>query len=216
MEWNDLPKQKQLLIYMFYYEAKSGLAITMSKNGNDIIAYGISKNKNALANMLYTLCKKHVVFQTKLQDGNVAYALTTAGEEDALHWIRMCNSNANAGDSLQIPENANDHIAKLNAEIASLKQKLEQAEAEAEHLRVELKTMTDANMYLDKKKTELCVENDELAARLANVQQTLHERCFQLNEKAKKVEHLEDSLEKIAASCSQMGRWAITMKDGGI
>lgn len=242
MTFNDLPKQQRLLIYMFYYEAESGKAITMSKNGDDIIAYGISKNKNSLANMLYTLRKKGFVTETILRNGEVAYRLTAAGQDSARHFINLCGNDIEvheAKDSLQETEEQccdiaayakrleqivvglKDELFRLNGqpkrfdglvkaqakEIERLKTQIKRLETENDSLRVSKKIVRDAALYFDEEKTALRNERD-------NLKRSLSSALADLDRKNKKIDHLEDSIDKLKVNLAKMAEWAGQLKNG--
>ena len=90
MKFADLPKQKQLLIYMFNYECSTAFGITVSDNGDDIIAHGISKNKNSLSNMFHSLLVKHDINVNKITH---CYFLTRTGQDEAKRWIECCDED---------------------------------------------------------------------------------------------------------------------------
>ena len=266
MTFNDLPKQQRLLIYMFYYEAESGKAITMLKNGDDILAYGISKNKNSLANMLYILCKKGFVTKAILRngevayhltsDGEVAYCLTAAGQDSARHSINLysndievpetedslrktekkcCDIEAYAKRLEQIIVGLKDELFKLNdqpkqfdglvkaqaKEIERLKAALKNAEAENDNLRVSKQMVRDAAEYFDEEKTKLrnerdslqkslysidirrkalAKENEDLSIKILALKKSLLSASADIAKKNKRIEHLEDSIDKLKCS----------------
>lgn len=243
MTFNDLPKQQRLLIYMFYYEAESGSAITMAKNGNDIIAYGISKNKNSLANMLYTLRKKGLVTEAILRNGEVAYRLTTAGQDSACHFINLYGNDIEvpeAEDSLQETKAAVVDLADLVKVVASMvaqkygsqpKQNADD-EAEVDALYEQIAELKAENEDLKRKNDEIAEKlslkcghlaakviscDGELAARdekIANLSNSLKDALARLDRKTKQAEQLEAALSKIENSLGQMAAWTRSLKNG--
>lgn len=206
MTFNDLPKQQRLLIYMFYYEAESGSAITMSKNGGDIIAYGISKNKNSLANMLYTLRKKGFVNEAILRNGEVAYQLTTAGQDSARHFINLC------GNDIEVPE-VKDSLQETEAVDVDWHGIAKQFADAAAKLTNSLKNPTSGNS-LYKQVEQLKAENVAKDEKISVLSHSLRDALHQLDEKTKQAQHLENALSKIENSLGQMAVWAHNLKNG--
>ena len=60
MKFNDLKKWQKLLIYM--NECNDNDTFTVAQNGDDIIEYGIVKNKNALYSMINDLHEKSLIY----------------------------------------------------------------------------------------------------------------------------------------------------------
>ena len=214
MTFNDLPKQQRLLIYMFYYEAESGSAITMPKNGDDIIAYGISKNKNSLANMLYTLCKKGLATKAVLRNGEVAYRLTAAGQDSAHHFINNLYGNdievSKAEDSLQETKAADVDWHGIVEEFADA----------AVSFANSLKNPTCGNSLCNqvdllKKQVELLkADNAAKDEKISVLTHSLRDALQRLDKKTKQAEQLEDALSKIENSLGQMAIWARDLKTG--
>ena len=73
MKFNDLKKWQKLLMYM-YMNVHVNNPFTVAKNGDDVIKYGIVKNKNALYSMINELRKNSYICNT--DDG---YLLTVDG-----------------------------------------------------------------------------------------------------------------------------------------
>ena len=205
MTFNDLPKQQRLLIYMFYYEAESGSTITMPKNGDDIIAYGISKNKNSLANMLYTLRQKGFVSTSILRNGDIAYRLTAAGVDSARHFINLCTHSVEveeAGNSLQETVDVDWHgLAKQFADVAA-------------NFANSLKNPTDGNS-LYKQVEQLKAENAAKDEKISVLSRSLRDALQRLDNKTKQAQQLEDALSKIENSLGQMAAWTHSLKNGG-
>lgn len=218
MTFNDLPKQQRLLIYMFYYEAESGSAITMPKNGDNIIAYGISKNKKSLANMLYTLRKKSLVAEARLRNGDLAYLLTEDGADRAMHFINLYGRIAQAEEaknSLQETKAVDaadetevdalyEQIAALKAENEDLKRKNDEI---AEKLSLKCGHLAAKVMSYD---SELAAQDEKIA----NLSNSLKDALARLDEKTKQAQHLEDALSKIENSLGQMAAWTRSLKNG--
>ena len=206
MTFNDLPKQQRLLIYMFYYEAESGKTITMSKNGSDIIAYGISKNKNSLANMLYTLRKKELVTEAILRNGEVAYRLTAAGQDSARHFINLY------GNDIEVPE-AEDSLQETETADADWRGLAKQFADAAASFVNSLKNPADGNS-LYKQVEMLKAENAAKDEKISVLTRSLRDALRRLDEKTKQAQHLEDALSKIENSLGQMAVWARDLKTG--
>lgn len=61
MKFNDLKKWQKLLMYM-YMNVHVNDSFTVAKNGDDVIKYGIVKNKNALYSMISYLCENSYIY----------------------------------------------------------------------------------------------------------------------------------------------------------
>ena len=92
MEFNDLPKQKQLLIFMLNREASTDIPFTIAGCGDEVVANGISASKNALANMLHTLYQKKHIEKIPLVNG-CGYLLTKDGQDEAEYWMAKCDND---------------------------------------------------------------------------------------------------------------------------
>lgn len=206
MTFNDLPKQQRLLIYMFYYEAESGNTITMAKNGNDIIAYGISKNKNSLANMLYTLRKKGLVNEAILRNGEVTYCLTAAGQDSARHFINLY------GNDIEVPE-AEDSLQETEAVDVDWHGIAKQFADVAASFANSLKNPTSGNS-LYKQVEQLKAENAAKDEKISVLTHSLRDALQRLDEKTKQAQQLEDALSKIENSLGQMAAWTHSLKNG--
>lgn len=213
MTFNDLPKQQRLLIYMFYYEAESGKAITMAKNGNDIIAYGISKNKNSLANMLYTLRKKGFVTEVILRNGEVAYRLTAVGQDSAHHFINLY------GNDIEVPT-AKGSLQENEAADADWREQFADAVASFVNSLNSLNNPTGGNSFcnqvelLKKQVEQLKAENAEKDKKISVLNHSLRDALRRLDEKTKQAQQLEDALSKLENSLGQMAAWTHRLKNG--
>jgi len=213
MTFNDLPKQQRLLIYMFYYEAESGKTITMSKNGSDIIAYGISKNKNSLANMLYILRKKGLVTAAILRNGDVAYRLTAAGQDSARHFINLY------GNGIEVPE-AEDSLQETEAADVDWHSVAKQFADAAASFVNSLNNPTGGSSFCNqvellKKQVELLkAENAEKDKKISALSHSLRDALQRLDEKTKQAQQLEDALSKLENSLGQMAAWTHHLKNG--
>jgi len=213
MTFNDLPKQQRLLIYMFYYEAKSGKAITMAKNSADIIAYGISKNKNSLANMLYILRKKGLVTAAILRNGDVAYRLTAAGQDSARHFINLY------GNGIEVPT-AKGSLQENEAADADWREQFADAVASFVNSLNSLKNPTGGNSFCNqvellKKQVELLkAANAEKDEKISALSRSLRDALRRLDEKTKQAQQLEDALSKLENSLGQMAAWTRRLKNG--
>lgn len=207
MTFNDLPKQLRLLIYMFYYEAGRGSAITMAKNGDSIIAYGISKNKNSLANMLYTLRKKGFVTEAILRNGEVAYRLTAAGQDSARRFINIYGIEV---DDIEVPE-VEDSLQKTEA--ADLHDVAKQFADACANFANSLKNPTRGNS-LYKQVELLKTENAAKDEKISVLSRSLRDALQRLDNKTKQAQQLEDALSKIENSLGQMAAWTHSLKNG--
>ena len=99
MELNDLPKQKQLLIFMLNREASTDIPFMISDCGDEVVANGISASKNALANMLHMLCQKKQIEKIPLVNG-YGYLLTKDGQDEAEYWMAQCDSDMEEQESI--------------------------------------------------------------------------------------------------------------------
>lgn len=242
MEWNDLPKQKKLLIFMLNREASTEIPFTIAGCGNDVVANGISANKNALANMLYTLCQKKQIEKVRFQNGTFGYLLTDDGECEAEYWLARCDDDVEVPESTgslqeteepccdtaayakrleQIVVGLKDELFKLNGqpkhldglvkaqakEIERLKTQIKRLETENDSLRVSKKIVRDAALYFDEEKTALRNERD-------NLKRSLSSALADLDRKNKKIDHLEDSIDKLKVNLAKMAEWAGQLKNG--
>lgn len=206
MTFNDLPKQQRLLIYMFYYEAESGSAITMAKNGNDILAYGISKNKNSLANMLYTLRKKGLVTEAILRNGEVAYRLTAAGQDSARHFINLYSNDIEVSK-------AKARLQETKADDVDWHSIAEEFAKATIGFANSLKNPTCGNS-LYKQVELLKTENAAKDEKISALSRSLRDALWQLDNKTKQAQQLEDALSKIENSLGQMAAWTHRLKNG--
>lgn len=269
MDWNDLPKQKRLLIFMLNRESSKNLSFTMDSCGDEVVANGISANKNALANMLYVLCRTNYIEKIPRPNGSYAYLLTRDGQDEAERLMSQCSNNVEgpkSASSLRGTEEHNgveayakhleqmiaglkDGLEKLTSqpklfnglvkaqsmEIERLKAALKNAEIENDSLRVSKKMTSDAALCLDEEKTALrnerdCLqkslysidgrrkalakENEELSTKVAILKKSLSSTLEDLDKKNKKIEHLEDSIDKLIYNLTKMAEWARQMKNG--
>lgn len=215
MTFNDLPKQQRLLIYMFYYEAESGSAITMPKNGDNIIAYGISKNKNSLANMLYTLRKKGLVTEAILRNGDVAYRLTAAGQDSARHFISLYGNDievSEAEDSLQETEeqgcNVEAYAKRLEQIIVGLKDELFKLNGQP-------KQNADDEAEVDALYEQIAELRRTVQAKdkqIANIKDAHSQTCALLDKKTKQVEYYENILGTIEKTFADAAKWCQQIK----
>ncbi len=215
MKFNDLPKQKRLLIYMFYYEAESSNAITMSKNGNDIIAYGISKNKTSLANMLYNLRKKKLVSESILKDGSFAYPLTISGQNEAKRWIERCDEGECLPGNVEQPNETKEEInvdfvslanmfadaAKRFTQQPKKNNKLQKENAalveEIEKLKYDLHCAKAAYDYLEEERDSLKEINERMSLNMDSVNK-------RLAAKVKECEQLTSDVNNLVSACKTL------------
>ena len=270
MEFNDLPKQKQLLIFMLNREASTDIPFTTASCGDEVVANGISPSKNALSSMLHTLCQKKQIEKIPLVNG-YGYLLTNDGEDEAEYWMAQCDNDEETPESTdslhkteehyvdideayakrleQIIAGLKDELLKLNdqrsqsdalvkaqaKEIERLKAALKDAEAENVSLRFSEKMARDAAVCLEEERTALqnerdsfqksfydidehckalSKENNDLTAKVAIIRQSLSSALVDIDMKNKKIEHLEDSIDKLKHNLTKMAEWAGQMKNG--
>ena len=108
MEFNDLPKQKQLLIFMLNREASTDIPFTIAGCGDEVVANGISASKNALANMLHTLRHKKQIEKVYFQNGIFGYVLSQDGQDEAKCWMAQCDNVEEALKSIDNPFKTED------------------------------------------------------------------------------------------------------------
>lgn len=271
MEFNDLPKQKQLLIFMLNRELSTNSPFTTASCGDEVVANGISSSKNALTNMLHTLCQKKQIEKIPLVNGSCGYLLSEDGEDEAEYWMAKCDNDEEAPESIdslfkteehhndideayakrleQIIAGLKDELLKLNdqrsqsdalvkaqaKEIERLKAALKDAEAENVSLRFSEKMTRDAAVRLEEERTALqnerdyfknyfysiderrralAKENEELSTKVAILKKSLESTLADLDKKNKKIEHLEDSIDKLKVNLTKMAEWAGQMKNG--
>ena len=265
MEFNDLPKQKQLLIFMLNREVSTNSPFTLASCGDEVVANGISASKNALSNMLRTLCQKKHIEKIPLVNG-YGYLLTTDGEDEAEYWMAQCDSDMEAPESIDslckteehdfnseayaklLEQGIKDVLFKLNCkpkqydelvkaqakEIERLKAMVKEVEAENDSLRFSEKTARDNAACLAEQKVALenerdnlqksfydineqhralAKENEDLTAKVAIIRQSLSSALADLDKKNKKIEHLEDSIDKLKYNLIKMAEWAGQMKN---
>ena len=270
MEFNDLPKQKQLLIFMLNREASTDIPFTLAGCGDEVVANGISASKNALANMLYTLCQKKQIEKVHFQNGTFGYFLSKDGQDEAEYWMAQCdnckeapepidslckteehdfyNSEAYAKLLEQTVDGIKDVLFKLNCkpnqydelvkaqakEIERLKAMVKDVEAENDSLRFSEKTARDnaaclaeqkvalenerdyfKNFFygIDEQRRALAKENEKLSTKVAILKKSLESALANLDNKNKKIEHLEDSIDKLKNNLTKMAEWAGQMKN---
>ena len=209
MTFNDLPKQQRLLIYMFYYEAESSSAITVPKNGDDIIAYGISKNKNSLATMLYTLRKKGFVTEAILRNGDIAYRLTAAGQDSARHFINLYGNDIEvpeAEDSLQKTEDVDADLVDLVKAVASM---VAQKYGNQPKQNANDKIDVDA-LYEQIAELRRTVQAKD--KQIANIKDAHSQTCALLDKKTKQVEYYENVLGTIEKTFADAAKWCQQIK----
>ena len=270
MKLNDLPKQKQLLIFMLNREALTDIPFTIAGCGDKVIANGISASKNALANMLHTLYQKKQIEKVHFQNGTFGYFLSDDGQDEAEYWIAQCDNCKEAPESIdslckteehdfnseayaklleQTVDGIKDVLFKLNCkpkqydelvkaqakEIERLKAMVKDFKTENDSLRVSEKMARDAAVRLEEERTALqnerdsfqksfydidehcktlAKENEDLTAKVAIIRQSLSSALADLDKKNKKIEHLEDSIDKLKYNLTKMAEWAGQMKNG--
>ena len=269
MEFNDLPKQKQLLIFMLNREASTNISFTLAGCGDEVVANGISASKNALANMLHTLCQKKQIEKIPLVNG-CGYLLTKDGQDEAEYWMAQCDSDMEEQESIdslckteehdfnseayaklleQTVDGIKDVLFKLNCkpkqydelvkaqakEIERLKAMVKEVEAENDSLRFSEKMARDnaaclaeqkvalenerdyfKNFFygIDEQRRALAKENEKLSTKVAILKKSLESALANLDNKNKKIEHLEDSIDKLKHNLTKMAEWAGQMKNG--
>ena len=267
MEFNDLPKQKQLLIFMLNREASTGIPFTIAGCGDEVVANGISASKNALANMLHTLYHKNQIKKVQFQNGTFAYFLSQDGHDEAEYWMAQCDSDMEAPESIDslckteehdfnseayaklLEQGIKDVLFKLNCkpkqydelvkaqakEIERLKAMVKEVKAENDSLRFSEKMARDnaaclaeqrvalenerdnlqKSFYsIDEQRRALAKENEELSTKVAILKKSLESALADLDNKNKKIEHLEDSIDKFKHSLTEMAEWVGQMKNG--
>ena len=271
MEFNDLPKQKQLLIFMLNREASTDIPFTIANCGDEVVANGISASKNALANMLHTLRHKKQIEKVYFQNGTFGYSLSQAGQDEAEYWMAQCDNAEEVQKSIdnlfkteehyvdideayvkrleQIITGLKDELVKLTdqynqsdalvkaqaKEIERLKAALKDVETENDSLRFSKKITRDAAVCLEEERTALqnerdsfqksfydiderckalAKENNDLTAKVAIIKLSLSSALADIDMKNKKIEHLEDSIDKLKHNLTKMAEWAGQMKNG--
>ena len=267
MEFNDLPKQKQLLIFMLNREMSTNSPFTTASCGDEVVANGISASKNALANMLRTLCQKKQIEKIPLVNGSCGYLLSEDGEDEAEYWMAQCDSDMEAPESIDslckteehdfnseayaklLEQGIKDVLFKLNCkpeqydelvkaqakEIERLKAMVKDVEAENDSLRSSEKMARDnaaclaeqkvalenerdnlqKSFYsIDERCRALAKENEELSTKVAILKKSLESTLVDLDNKNKKIEHLENSFDKFKHSLTEMAEWVGQMKNG--
>jgi archaellum component FlaC len=225
MKFNELPKQKQLLIYMFNHECSSNKPITIARMGDEIIAAGITKNKNSLANMLYNLRKKKLVSETILRDGSFVYSLTASGQDDAKYWISRCNEDEWFPGGVEQPSENEEAVgvdwaslANMFADVANRfaqqptqNDKLQEENAalakEVDKLKYDLHCATEAYNYIEE-------ERNSLKETIEKIRANMNAVCNALDVKTKECERLKAGLDHIANSLKKMGSWTLDIKNG--
>ena len=267
MKLNDLPKQKQLLIFMLNREASTGIPFMISDCGDEVVANGISASKNALANMLHTLYHKNQIKKVQFQNGTFAYFLSQDGHDEAEYWMAQCDSDMEVPESIDslckteehdfnseayaklLEQGIKDVLFKLNCkpnqydelvkaqaeEIERLKAMVKEVKAENDSLRFSEKTARDnaaclaeqkvalenerdyfKNFFygIDEQRRALAKENEKLSTKVAILKKSLASAMADLDNKNKKIEHLEDSIDKLKYNLTKMAEWARQMKNG--
>ena len=268
MEFTDLPKQKQLLIFMLNREVSTNSPFTLASCGDEVIANGISASKNALSNMLRTLCQKKQIEKIPLVHGSCGYLLSEDGEDEAEYWMAQCDNCKETPESIDslckteehdfynseayaklLEQGIKDVLFKLNCkpkqydelvkaqakEIERLKAMVKDVEAENDSLRFSEKMARDnaaclaeqkvalenerdnlqKSFYsIDEQRLALAKENEELSTKVAILKKSLESTLADLDNKNKKIEHLEDNIDKVKHSLTEMAEWVGQMKNG--
>lgn len=93
-------------------------------------------------------------------------------------------------------------------------QKIKKLEDELDAKNAKLDEYIATNASLDHQRSELSKKVYELQQKVDSLRDSLSNALADLNAKNKKVEHLENSIDKLAANLVTMRNWALDMKNG--
>lgn len=162
MNWKDLPKQKQLLIFMLNREASTSLAFTMEDCADEVVANGISKSKKSLSNMIYTLGLKGFI-KKSIVPGPYVYYLTLAGQNEAKYWIAQCD------DGMEVPEST-DSLRETEEQCRNIEAYAKRLEQIIVGLKDELFKLNDQPKQFDGLVKAQAKEIERLKAALKNAE----------------------------------------------
>jgi len=198
-----LPKQKQLLIFMLNREA-STIPFTIAGSGNEVVANGISASKNALTNMLRTLCQKKQIEKVHFQNGTFGYLLTKDGQDEAKYWIAQCD------DGMEVPEST-DSLRETEEQCRNIEAYAKRLEQIIVGLKDELFKLNDQPKQFDGLVKAQAKEIERLKAALKNVEvendnlrvskQIVEDTAKYLDKEKTKLRNERDSLQKSLYDC---------------
>ena len=186
--------------------------------------YGIYLTNGQISNAVRSLRKEGYVYQscyyaqlTNLGNArykNITYCLAANEQpsdyphandaEDVEDWAAIAQKFAGIAQQFANGANAND----------SSLQKIKSLEDELAAKNAKLDEYIAANASLDRQCCELSKKVCELQQQVDSLRNTLSNNLVILDEKNKKVEHLENSIDKLAANLVTMHDWARAMKNG--
>lgn len=137
--WNNLPKQKQLLIFMLNLEASQpGEMLIIGRDAHKMVKYGISATKSALRMTLNILSKKGYIENR----GRGLWCLTIEGQLEAKHWMEQCDDCMEVLSSVSSKEEkASDYLERiqiLKHNVEFLREHVNELEKENAKLRKKL------------------------------------------------------------------------------
>lgn len=119
MNIDDLPKNRQLLIFMMNRINSCNESFTVADDGYDVVAFGITKNAKSLSSMLQSLANKGLIEQ----GGHANWFLTDLGETEATYWQKKCDEDDEDDDE----DGTMDVFATSKIDSLSILHKLEDA-----------------------------------------------------------------------------------------
>lgn len=199
MDWKDLLKQKQLLIFMLNREASTTIPFTIASSGDEVVANGISVSKNALANMLRTLCQKKQIEKVHFQNGTFGYLLTKDGQDEAEYWMAQCDSD------MEVPEST-DSLHETEERCRNIEAYAKRLEQIIVGLKDELFKLNDQPKQFDGLVKAQAKEIERLKAALKNAEvendnlrvskQMVRDAAEYFDEEKTKLRNERDSLQK--------------------
>ena len=190
MKFNQFSKSNQLIAFMHH----NGISVKPSEDYEDIVKFGITSSLVALQSMLSSLKAKGLVEN----DANGYWYLTNAGVTmgytiiaalDEGEQIPDCSWPDEDEDEDEQPSDFQD-----NAEVANWTDVAQKFAGIAQ----QFANAANGNVNSLQKAKELEAENNELKATIANLRSQLNTVYAELDAKNKKIEHLEDSIDKLA------------------
>lgn len=209
MKFNELNKSNQLIAYMHC----NGISVKPSDDYDQIMEFGITTSLHALQAMLSVLKAKGFVYNTS--DGY--WFLTESGK------VKGCDILATL-DANEVVPNPDEDEDEQPSDFQNNAEATNWTDVAQKFAGIAQQFANAANGNIDslQKAKSLEIENDKLKTTLANLQTTIANLRRQLNTvyaeldaKNMKIEHLEDSIDKLANNFVEMHNWALQMKNGG-
>ena len=205
MKFNQFSKSNQLIAFMHH----NGISVKPSEDYEDIVKFGITSSLVALQSMLSSLKAKGLVEN----DAAGYWYLTNAGVTMGYTIIAALDEGEQIPDCSWPDEDEDEQPSNFqdNAEAANWTDVAQKFAGIAQ----QFANVANGNIDSLQKAKSLEIENDKLKTTIANLRRQLNTVYAELDAKNMKIEHLEDSIDKLANNFVEMHNWAIQMKNGG-